>query len=255
LVGAVNSSVTDDASTGRPLLAELVGPPGAGKSTVFQALLARNEAIEARPSLRRKYLAGFSRDVLAALGTLLRQRAYLRGVSPEQVRMMAYLQALPRILERAEWSSGRIIVFDQGPVYFLTRPSLMDGRLVPWRERMLDTWASLLDVVVLLGAPDSLLIERLNERDKWHALKGSAGGTALDSLRKSRAVYENALSDLEERPLGPTVLRFDTGRSSTEEVADGILEALDDCVASRSPERPRGTPTRLAYMPPRVPRS
>jgi hypothetical protein len=229
----------------KPRLVELVGPAGAGKSTVFQALLARDETIEGRPSLRKtEHAAVLASDVLAVLGTLVRYRAFLSAIKPEQVRMMAYLQALPRILGRADSGDGRIIVFDQGPVYFLTRPSLMDERLSTWRERVLDTWASLLNVVVRLEAPNALLVERINSRSKWHALKGSPDQTALDVLTNSRAVYDRAISEFQGRRGGPTILRFDTSSQSADEIADAVLAALDDSSTFRSHVEPQGTASR-----------
>jgi shikimate kinase len=216
-------------SPAKPRLVELAGPAGAGKSTVFRALLARDETIEGRPSLRKREYAGvLASEIVAVLRTLLRQRAYLGRITPEQVRMMAYLQALPRVLERVDSGDGRTIALDQGPIYFLTRGSLTNERLATWRKRVGQTWAPLLDVVVWLDAPDALLVERINSRDKRHRLKGSPERTALEVLAKSRAVYERALRELEVPRRGPVVLRFDTSLRSADEIADEVLAALHE---------------------------
>jgi shikimate kinase len=213
-------------SFAKPHLVELAGPPGAGKSTVFRSLLARDQTIEGRPGLRtREYAGAFTREVLAVLGTLARER-YRSRVTLEQVRMMAYLQALPRILERAPSPDRRIIAFDQGPVYYLTRPTLTNERLARWRRRVLHTWAPLLDVVVWLDAPDAVLVERINSRDKWHRLKGGPEGRALEVLTESRAAYETVLRELEMRRHGPAILRFDTSRRSADAIAHEVLAAL-----------------------------
>ncbi len=218
-------------SSAKPRLVELAGPPGAGKSTVFRSLLARDETIEGRPGLRkRENAAVLTREVVAVLGTLVRER-YRGRVTPEQVRMMAYVQALPRILERTQSPGGRIMAFDQGPVYYLTRPSLANARLATWRTRVLHTWAPLLDLVVWLDAPDALLLERINSRDKWHRLKGGPEPTALEVLTESRAAYETVLRELETRRRGPAILRFDTSRRSADEIADEVLAALHEHVA------------------------
>jgi shikimate kinase len=218
----------DTAGAPRARTVELVGPAGAGKSTVFEELRARDAGIEGRPSLRRAEYAGvLAADVVSALGTILRRRAFPPRVTPEQVRMMAYLQALPRILARAPTADRRTIVFDQGPVYFLTRASLRDERLTTWRRRVLATWAPLLDVVAWLDAPDELLKQRIDARSKRHALKGTAGRTAGEVLTTSRAVYEGALLELGGRSPRPVILRFDTSRQSAGEIAGEILAALD----------------------------
>ena len=220
-------------SAARPRIVELAGPAGAGKSTVFRALVARDATIEGRPSLRKREYAGvLASEVLAVARTLVRDRAYLPRVTPEQVRMMAYLQALPRVLERSDPPTSRTMVLDQGPIYLLTRRSLTNERLGAWRRRVVQTWAPLLDVVVWLDAPDALLVERINTRDKRHRLQGSAEGTALEALAHIRAVYERVLGEFETGRPSWVVLRFDASVRSADEIAEEVLTALDE----------RGTP-------------
>jgi hypothetical protein len=157
---------------------------------------------------------------------LIRHGALERHGRTEQVLMMMYVQALPRILPGLGSAGGSTLVFDQGPLFLLTRPSLTDERLATWRNGMFDTWAPLLDVVVFLDAPDKLLRERINTRPKWHALKGADGRSALDVLRTSRQVWERTIKAVAARPGGPTILRFDTSTRSADEIADTILSAI-----------------------------
>jgi hypothetical protein len=217
---------TADSRPGGPRLVELVGPAGAGKSTAFRTLLARDMAIVGRPTLRHREYAGIvTTSLLATLATLARSRAIDKVDRREQVRMMIYLQAMPTILAGSVGDGA--IVFDQGPLFFLTRPSLMDERLATWRSRILDTWARLLDVVVLLDAPDGLLSERINTREESHALKGADGRSALEVLRASRQVYECAIDELSARSGGPLILRFDTSTRSADEIADAVLATIE----------------------------
>ena len=221
--------MVDDSAPGGLCLVELVGPAGAGKSTVFRSLLARDQAILERPTLRKtKYAAVVAVSVVGAVATLIRQGAIGRHLRTEQVQMMMYLQALPRILARVGSAGGTAIVFDQGPLFFLTRPSLMNERLATWRSRMLDTWAPLLDMVVCLDAPDALLGERINTRRKWHALKGADSESAIEVLRASRRVYQDAVGELAARGAGPLILRFDTSKRPADDIADAILSAMAD---------------------------
>jgi hypothetical protein len=221
-------------------IVELVGPAGSGKSTAFHTLLARSTAIEGRPTLRHREYAGFvTTSLLATLATLARSRAIDSQNPREQVRMMVYLQAMPRIL--AGWKRAGAVVFDQGPLYFLTRRGLMNPRLATWRGGMFDTWAPLLDLVVFLDAPDDLLADRINIRDEWHALKGADGRSAIDVLRASREVYERAIDEVSARPDGPVILRFDTSARSAGEITDAIVAAIagdDEAVGPRANAEP-----------------
>lgn len=212
---------------------ELVGPAGAGKSTVFEALRARDGSVEGQPLLRmRRYVAALAGGTVSSLATLARSRALSRRVTIEQVRMMAYLDALPGVLAQRERTRGPVVL-DQGPVFFLTRPILMDARLEGWRERTLAGWRPVLDAVVWLDAPDHVLVERINARAKPHALKGEPATAAIDVLTRARADYEALLARLETDEGGPLVLRFDTSQGSADEVAERVLLRTRSAAAGR----------------------
>jgi len=213
----------------RPLLVELVGPPGAGKSTVFEGLL-RDGRIEPRPILRRREPSSLAVwNLLAALVLLGRHRMLNRSMTwllPE----LAYLRALPKLLDQRP--PERIVVFDQGPIFFLTRPQVLVPRLARWRNSTFDTWSSLLDVIVLLEAPDDVLIERINARSKVHRMKGSTAATATEFLADHHAVFREPLERL-DRAEGTTVLRFDTSSRSAEEVVEEVVARLTTLRAAR----------------------
>ena len=208
-------------------LVELAGPAGAGKSTVFRSLAARGHQIEAAPDIGKRDYALLARHLPPVLATLVRRRA-LRRLTVAQLRVMVYLRALPTLVERRRRAGTSVLVFDQGPLYVLGRPRLQDARLAAWRQDMFELWATLLDVVVWLDAPNVVLGQRIDTRRKWHRLKGKPADAVGEVLSATRAVYEDLLSRLEARgDHRPVVLRFDTSRTSAEQIADAVLEALD----------------------------
>lgn len=211
----------------RPLLVELMGLAGSGKSTAFEELVRRRPEIESRPTLTRPRRAPVTAwNVASVLAHLVRARAITRHTRPQDVRLMTYLQALPRVLDR-EGGDERTIVFDQGPLYLLARAGLQGERLRPWWTRTFDEWAHRLDAVVFLDAPDPVLLERIDGREKWHALKGRAGEPAREALTRTRAVYEHELARLESREHPPTIVRLDTSRATPGDVVDGIVALLE----------------------------
>lgn len=224
----------------RPITVELVGPPGAGKSTIFEGLLSRDHRIEPRPiPSKRSYLGPMGRNVPLVLLMALRHRT-LSCFAGDGLQSLAYLRVLPRMLE--DRPSERVVVFDQGPIFLLTRPGVLHPRLATWHAQALDTWSALLDVVVLLDAPDEMLVDRINARSKEHRIKGASVDTAAAFIAQSRAVYSKALDGLDARAAAPTILRLDTSRLPVDRAVEDIIAAV---------ERRRARPgERLAVSPP-----
>jgi len=217
---------------------ELAGPAGAGKSSVFARLVARVDNVEVTPVLRtRQYAYVLATNVPAVFATLARHGA-IRGLTPQKIRSMLYLRALPGLIERRPVSKGNVLVFDQGPLYLLSEALLRDDRLNAWRKATLETWSSHLDVIVWLDAPDTVLAERIDARGKWHRLKGEHLEATIDVLAEARDAYEAMISTLEERADGPAILRFDTSRMSPDDVVDSLLARVDGFASAVRPGPP-----------------
>jgi hypothetical protein len=121
-----------------------------------------------------------------------------------------------------------IIVLDQGPVFILSwlsafGPDGLKGQVAEdWWNNVIEQWAATLDMVVCLDAPDTVLIGRINDRSKSHAVKGRPQQDVLTFLARGRASMDEVLARLSAGG-GPTVLRFDTARRSPDQIADELL--------------------------------
>jgi energy-coupling factor transporter ATP-binding protein EcfA2 len=208
-----------------PKLVELVGPPGAGKSTIFGALRAADPTVTGRPIITRGKPAPWLYAHTALLvGDLARRRALTRRWNPNSLAMGAELRALPRVLARLP--DDALVIFDQGPLYTLTRPGLRADRLRDWWDARLAEWSRTMDAFVWLDAPDAVLVERIDTRAKTHRLKNAEMEAASAWLANDRAMFGDLLGHLERMPGGPAVLRFDTSQVSPEAVAREVLAAV-----------------------------
>jgi thymidylate kinase len=206
-----------------PKLVELVGPPGAGKSTIFEALRA-DPAVTGRPIISRGRPAPwlYAHTALLIAG-LTRRRALTPRWTTNSLAMAAELRALPRVLARLP--DDAVVIFDQGPLFTLTRPGLRDDRLHDWWDARFGEWSRTMDAFVWLDAPDAVLVERIRGRAKTHRIKDAEMEAASAWLANDRAMFGDLLGRLERMPGGPAVLRFDTSQVSPETVARDVLAA------------------------------
>ena len=144
---------------------------------------------------------------------------------------MIYLKGWRYVLGRQASSNDIVTVLDLGPVFRLARlrefgPEITKSqRFEKWWNNVLCQWATLLDLIIWLDAPNAVLLERIHARKRWHAIKDQSEQGAYEFLARYRTCYEEIIAALASYG-GSKVLRFDTSRESLQEVAERVLGAL-----------------------------
>jgi adenylate kinase family enzyme/O-antigen/teichoic acid export membrane protein len=157
---------------------ELVGPAGAGKTTILSRLRDAGEGIRvmrrinkpesARPIVRSGIRVAWS----VAVPAIMR-----RSFDPGDLYRLLYLRILRDRVRSAEQEGARLIALDEGPLFMLSALQMAPGRFFRSAQgRMLFEeeyrwWISRLDRIVLLDAPVDVLASRVGSREKGHMMK------------------------------------------------------------------------------------
>lgn len=215
----------------RRRLVELVGPAGAGKSTIAQ-LLRGGAGVRAAPGLWTLPRGPLGLNALRFLPRVLGFYRAFRGRVWDEMKQVIRLDTLYQVVGAPHGGRGEVWLLDEGPVLAFGWLTVFgDDRLrrpafAAWLAGAVTRWASALDVVVLLDAPDAVLARRIRERAKPHDVKALPDGEVLGFIRSYRAALEAAVAAL--RDAGPlTVVRIDTGDDAPETTAARIRAELD----------------------------
>jgi hypothetical protein len=216
-----------------PRVVEIIGPAGAGKTSLYHALDKYEDRIWLSdfPDVRKLTNAPFFvRYGLQLVPTILRlhQRSS-RQLSRREFAWMSILNGWPYVLQRDVKKSNKVIVLDQGPVYLLAEmrefgPEYLKSQDAEkfWQE-LFCRWADTLDMIVWLDTTDINLVERIRTRDQEHVVKNSSASIVFEFLARYRMAFEDVLSRLEANKSGPRVLRYDTSKLPSNEIAAALL--------------------------------
>ncbi len=229
--GLTNNSIVEEL----PLIVEIIGPAGAGKTTLSRVLSERGEniLIGAEIELRKmEHIPIFVSNAPLLLPVTLRRCRHSRWFTWDEIKALVYLKAWPRVLRQQATNNGTTILLDHGPIFKLATllafgpDKLRSQDFEPWWNRMFRQWAYTLDMVIWLDAPDTILKERINTRDQRHVVKEKSELEIFQFLARYRISYEQILEKLRANG-GPTLLQFDTYRASIEQIVDEILAACN----------------------------
>ncbi len=217
------------------LIVELVGPAGAGKTTLSQVLVQNSEKIiiGAEISLRNKeHLLVFLQNFHSVLPILMAGNGLGRSFTWDEIKAMIYLNGWSRVLKRQAARRNIIVLLDHGPIFKLATLDAFgperrgSAAFKKWWNEMFKQWAGLLDMVIWLDAPNLVLETRINHRDQRHLVKGKPEPEARGFLEQYRKSYEQTLAKLTANG-GPTLFQFDTSQTSIEQIAENVLVAFD----------------------------
>lgn len=225
-------AVEQGCSVTRPLVAELLGPAGVGKSTLLR-LLGEHDA---RIHVGRN-LWGLPRGRLLVNSVRLLSSS-LAGSSPRDLppwgslAQAARVDTLHQLMVRPTPApAGHITLLDEGPVFALTwflvfqHDSVRRGYLARWWHEAIERWAHILDVVVFLDAPDAVLAERIRTREKPHMVKECTEHEIARFLAAFRTAFDEVLARLTARD-GVRLLTIETERRSLQELTGMLSTAF-----------------------------
>jgi hypothetical protein len=227
--------VTRRNGASRPVIVELVGPAGVGKSALADRLLAHHDVV--RASVWNLPRALLLESAARSLPLLLRVCLVTRSVPREEIKQIVRLNAL-RLFVARRVTRARVVVLDEGPVFALSwlrvfgHPRFQNGRVEPWWQATYAAWAAILDRLVLLDAPEPVLTSRIRGRHKpADVFRDMTDAEIRDLVRRYRAAFDRVLGGL-ARAGGPPPVTLATTETTPERLGDALLDLLA--------ERPRG---------------
>ena len=235
MVSILNGTQDDELNNGlQPFLVELVGPAGAGKTSLSRALAQCSEEVVEETTLAGRKIANipfFARNSLLLLPTFFRQYRNGKRFTRDEMIMALHLMGWQHVLKRPA-PKRKIVILDHGPVFMLTWlrcfgiDNLRSQSFDKWWEASLKRWSYALDMVIWLDAPNAILFQRIHARDSWHLLKELSEESGDEFLARYRKSYEITLAALMANHR-VSLVRFDTDQESPNQITNRVLAEIN----------------------------
>ncbi len=221
-------SVERKVSANYPHIIEMAGVAGAGKSTLRNALMQCNARVQTLPPPSKlSYVPCLIRIFFAWLPLYVTHYPGTKWFTLQQIRNIGYLDTWLSTIRSHGRTGEDIVIIDPGSVFWLSDlqefgPALTKHpRFQAWWNAKLKQWASAMDAVLWLDAPEELCIERVHTRDEEHQLKQASVEMGLKELKCYRESYQKIIPIMASENL--KVLHFRSDQMSTQQMLAKIL--------------------------------
>lgn len=211
-----------------PRVVEIIGPAGAGKTTLCRALNQYPKQIrlcdfpDVRNILDAPFFIGYGLSLFPTLFRLSQRDS--RRITRREFAWLTILKGWPSNLAKDVKRGDQVIVLDQGPVYLLAEMREFGPRYLTcqkadffWQE-IFSRWAATVDMIVWLDTTDDHLVNRIRNRTQEHVMKDESPEAVSEFLAQYRKMFEDVLSRLKVTSPGLRVLHYDTGQQQTDEI-------------------------------------
>jgi hypothetical protein len=216
----------------RPLVVEVIGATGTGKSSLCRALHQRDATIHSGLEIWRLPHSWLLANGLLRMPTLLQCWHSCGRSCWEEMNHIVRLHALSWWLSLESSRGYRILPLQEGAVYVLAwlyafgHEGARRGCMERWWRVALERWAATLDVIVWLDAPDALLAQRIRTRWGTHPYADWEDQPLYEFFAQWRSGYQYVVSQLIEAG-GAKVMNIATDQEPIGRLADTILTNLN----------------------------